>query len=567
MLQYHQCHILSGVYVLVPSMSHFNRLWGDHGQSALENARVCLINVTATGTEILKNLILPGIGSFTIVDGNKVTGEDVVFFLTKDSIGESRAKVASELLSELNEDVSADYVEEHVENMVQSNPDFFRSFSLVIATNICERTLLQLGENLWNMNIPLLICRCYGFIGYMRLAVKEHTVIESHPDSVLEDLRLDRPFTALVEYCDSLDLETMSKKDHSHTPWLVIIYKYLQEWKKTHNGEGPKNYREKTQFKELVKQGIRKNESGGLEEEENFDEAVNHVNTALLPTSVPSEVKKLFEDPSCTELNVESKRFWIMLRAVKEFVVNEGNGALPLRGTIPDMTSDSKRYIELQQTYRDQASQDVTIVTEKLQTLLQSIGRGELVSVSNPPMIFIALFFTGSYCIVMKNIIFRFTRPEELERQVVRGSFQKDAIMLFKKSFNIHCKNSAFVRLEDEDSDNETVFYVLLRTVDKFYEDYNRYPGWYNDQVESDITKLKSCMSKILQDWGISANIKDDYVHEICRYGAAELHTVASFIGGAAAQEAIKVITSQFVPFNNTYIYNAMKQTSVTIEL
>ena len=36
------------------------RLWGDHGQSALETSRVCLINATATGTEILKNVILPG---------------------------------------------------------------------------------------------------------------------------------------------------------------------------------------------------------------------------------------------------------------------------------------------------------------------------------------------------------------------------------------------------------------------------------------------------------------------------------------------------------------------------
>ena len=37
------------------------RLWGDHGQSALESAQVCLVNATATGTETLKNLILPGI--------------------------------------------------------------------------------------------------------------------------------------------------------------------------------------------------------------------------------------------------------------------------------------------------------------------------------------------------------------------------------------------------------------------------------------------------------------------------------------------------------------------------
>ncbi|XP_051030379.1 NEDD8-activating enzyme E1 regulatory subunit-like [Phodopus roborovskii] len=61
------------------------RLWGDHGQEALESAHVCLINATATGTEILKNLVLPGIGSFTIIDGKQVSGEDagnkyVLFF-------------------------------------------------------------------------------------------------------------------------------------------------------------------------------------------------------------------------------------------------------------------------------------------------------------------------------------------------------------------------------------------------------------------------------------------------------------------------------------------------------
>ena len=39
---------------------HFHRLWGNHGQEALESAKICLINASATGTEILKNLVLPG---------------------------------------------------------------------------------------------------------------------------------------------------------------------------------------------------------------------------------------------------------------------------------------------------------------------------------------------------------------------------------------------------------------------------------------------------------------------------------------------------------------------------
>ena len=36
------------------------RLWGDHGQRALEAASVCLVRATATGCEILKSLVLPG---------------------------------------------------------------------------------------------------------------------------------------------------------------------------------------------------------------------------------------------------------------------------------------------------------------------------------------------------------------------------------------------------------------------------------------------------------------------------------------------------------------------------
>ncbi|BFZ12833.1 hypothetical protein BsWGS_15871 [Bradybaena similaris] len=116
------------------------RLWGDHGQAALETARVLLINASATGTEILKNLILPGIGSFTIVDGHKVQGEDIGnnFFLTADSIGKSRAQVATELLSELNEDVSGDFLEENVDDLLQKNPAFFTSFTTVIATQLPE---------------------------------------------------------------------------------------------------------------------------------------------------------------------------------------------------------------------------------------------------------------------------------------------------------------------------------------------------------------------------------------------------------------------------------------------
>ncbi|XP_012936750.1 NEDD8-activating enzyme E1 regulatory subunit isoform X2 [Aplysia californica] len=531
------------------------RLWGDHGQSSLETAKVCLVNATATGTEILKNLILPGIGSFTIVDSQKVVGEDVGnnFFLTVDSVGKSRAQVATELLSELNEDVSGDFLEENVDDLLEKNPAFFTSFTTVIATHLPERTLLNLSKVLWEKNVPLLVCRCYGVIGYLRVVVREHTIIESHPDNSHEDLRLDRPFQGLKEYCDSLDLESMNKKDHSHTPWLVLIYKYLQFWQQENGERLPNNYKEKNALKELIKQGVRKNAEGVPEEEENFDEAIKNVNSSLHKTSVPSEVKALFSDPACLDLNIESKNFWVLMRALKEFTENEGNGQLPVRGVIPDMTADSERYIQLQSVYREQAAADATAVAEHVHALLHSIGR---------------------------ELSFVFPQPGTITDDEVKTFCRNSAFLTVVRCRSLeeeYCPETAnleelsrhVVEEEEEGSTegDETVLYIMLRAADRFFSEYNHYPGAYDNTMEADIPRLKSCMNKLLHDWGFSSTIKDDYVQEMCRFGASELHTVSAFMGGVAAQEVIKILTGQFVPINNTFIYNAQKQNSTTLKL
>ena len=71
------------------------RLWGRHGQKLLSSSSVLLLGATGSGTETLKNLILPAIGRFTVVDGELVSERDCGnnFFVTVDSIGQSRAKV------------------------------------------------------------------------------------------------------------------------------------------------------------------------------------------------------------------------------------------------------------------------------------------------------------------------------------------------------------------------------------------------------------------------------------------------------------------------------------------
>ena len=50
-------------------------------------------------------------------------------------------------------------------------------------------------------------------------------------------------------------------------------------------------------------------------------------------------------------------------------------------------------------------------------------------------------------------------------------------------------------------------------------------------------------------------------VTELTRYAQAEIHTIASVVGGVASQEAVKLITGQYVPLHHTYVYNGIAST------
>ena len=516
------------------------RLWGDHGQASLENAHVCLINASATGTEILKNLVLPGIGAFTVVDSKQVAAVDVGsnFFLTADAIGSPRAQCAVRLLQELNTDVRGRHIDDDFESILKTNPEFFTEFAIVIATELSESDLLKLAEILWKSSTPLLVARSYGLFGYLRIAVPNHEIVESHPDNYHEDLRLDCPFPGLVKYMEGINLDALDDTKHGNVPYLVVLYKCLQRWKESHGGEIPKNYREKKEFKEMVRQGIRKNEEGVPLDEENFDEGIQNVNSLIIPTRIPSTVQAILDDPACISITPESSNFWLLARAVREFVANEGSGRLPLRGSIPDMTSSSDMYIELSRVYQAQARQDMEAVAGHLSQLLVSVGKSA-------------------------NAI-----SEAEIKQFCRNSAFLRVLRYRPLAAEYDTPNVDELLVQLENQDSELVYYVLLRAADQFHSLYKSIPGENDANFESDIAQMKSIISSMIQRWGLSTcSIRDEHITEFCRYGGAEIHSVAAFLGGVASQEVIKIITNQFVPFNNTYLYSAVTTTSLTVVL
>ena len=82
------------------------RLWGANGQAALMGAHVLLLGAEPTGSETLKNLVLPGLGLVAVVDGGDVTASDLAsnFFVEPAALGRKRADVDVQLLCEMNPD-------------------------------------------------------------------------------------------------------------------------------------------------------------------------------------------------------------------------------------------------------------------------------------------------------------------------------------------------------------------------------------------------------------------------------------------------------------------------------
>jgi len=111
------------------------------------------------------------------------------------------------------------------------------------------------------------------------------------------------------------------------------------------------------------------------------------------------------------------------------------------------------------------------------------------------------------------------------------------------------------------------IWYILVRAAERFYNEHKRYPGERKDYAE-DYYELKKHADALVKEFNLTeTQIADEPIFEICRYGNSQLHSIAAFIGGVAAQEIIKLVTMKWVPLNNTFVYNGIKGSSSSIEM
>ncbi|KLJ08062.1 amyloid beta protein binding protein 1 [Blastomyces silverae] len=532
------------------------RLWAASGQQALENSKILLINSDGpldneypavpgvVGVETLKNLVLPGVGGFTIVDPAIVAESDlgVNFFLDEGSLGKSRAKETCKFLLELNPDVEGDSLDKE--------ENFLKPYSLIVITAPMRRSMLKtISAAARQRVIPLIYTHSVGFYSGFSLQLPAvYPIVETHPDpNSVQDLRLTNPFPELVAATAKIaDLDSLDDHDHGHVPYLLLLLHFLDKWKATHDGNLPLSYEDKSAFREMVRDGARTNNSTGGEE--NFDEAVAAVLKSVNPWSLKSNVREMFDMEQCNNLNSKSDNFWIIASAIKSFYTT--HSVLPLPGSLPDMKAQSADYISLQNIYKSKARKDLAEIVVSVRALEAQL-RGES---SQPP---IPEKEIETFCKHASSV------------KVIRG---RDIPIL---DSNTDPTTLKAIRQGLQLPDSLMQIFLTLQILDTLVSEYREQTSEAQPEPPSSSSSppfldqadnWAAAQSKLLALLETDGHTLDDdvklriakAVQETQRAGVGELHNISSLTGGMVAQEALKVLTRQYVPLDNTCIFDGI---------
>ena len=172
---------------------------------------------------------------------------------------------------------------------------------LITAPTSLSSVLQAVASYVWDASIPLLYIHSNGFYSQFSLQLPlEFPIVDTHPDPVsTQDLRLLNPWPELLDFMHlkTHNMKELSDHEHGHIPYLLVLLHFLDEWKAQNEGRYPENYKEKSAFRSMVRNGARQdNHEGG---EENFDEAVGAVLKSLNPPSISSGLREVFEADHC----------------------------------------------------------------------------------------------------------------------------------------------------------------------------------------------------------------------------------------------------------------------------
>lgn len=336
--------------------------------------------------------------------------------------------------------------------------------------------------------------------------------------------------------------------EHAHVPFPAILWQAKLQWAAKNGKDAPSSFAEKEQFKAVVKSLAR-----DYGRELNFEQAVKESYRAYTPSQLTPSLETLLSSDISGDVNGSSP-FSVMLGALRRFV-QANDGLLPLSGSIPDMVATTDSFIHLQQIYQRKALEDFKAFSSMLMDELAARG-------------------------LPANSIGESEAKEFCRRAASIASIGTRSIAEEMTNDEDHSAKLQEILLDEAYSDpaqTPLVWAMCLRAADIFHSRYARFPGQLDGNLENDTEQLYSILLEQWKKWGLpteliappvedaamemeGVNYAVSVAHavEVVRFAAMEVHNISAIIGGIASQEAAKILTHQYLPIDNTYIFNGI---------
>ena len=534
------------------------RLWGE-GQILICAAKLLCLNSDSCTSEILKNLILSGVGEVTIVDDAKITSEDLKnnFFVDANDVGKVRGEIVLKNLLELNPDVKGNFINRNSKEYLDDEKSDIKSFDILIATNLPSEENDKFYSFAKKYNLRLVIVKNNGLLNYLRLYENYHGNMSLRLlESPIKDYRLSCPWKELVDFANSFDLEKMDIIDHKNVPYFIIMIQALEKYRKNKNDPtaNPKTKDEKEEYKKIVESFMLS--TGAVGENENIEESfkvlywVNNEKKNLT-TPAMQDIFDFLEKTPQKELFTKSNKymelFFVYFITLKKYF--KKNKTYPLCGNIPDMTSNTANFVALKQIYNTKAKNDHKEIRDMINTEIK-----ENTNLSDEDKK------------ELDKLVNNLTSDQIDIIDILNKNWPQASLFIYPDNESENEGKNLDLDLIDEDHHKlNFVWYLLFRASDKFMEKNKRYPGQNVDDFKKDVPELFGLLKEEYNKLSVKPEIEnlltEDNAFEFCRMGKGFVPPVVSIIGSIASQEIIKLITYQFETVNNTVIYDGINVT------
>ncbi|KZO93636.1 hypothetical protein CALVIDRAFT_485647 [Calocera viscosa TUFC12733] len=155
------------------------RLWGFDAQTRMRNATVLVLRLRGTACEVIKNIVLAGIGTLKILDDAEVTELDLGagFFYREEDVGKKRVDAAIPRISALNPLVNIVSLSSPLDLSDDSLHALFLNIDLVCATDYDRPTLEKLDEACRKQGKQFYAGGTLGSYGYAFCDLGEHSYV------------------------------------------------------------------------------------------------------------------------------------------------------------------------------------------------------------------------------------------------------------------------------------------------------------------------------------------------------------------------------------------------------